>query len=134
MWFVRVQLIKLSCVAIFLINTVNSSSADVLMRCDNTLYKYESNFFGTDEIKVRIRGIWKPWCSDGRLEKNDYSANCWLKKVDEQDFPTISAVDYAYAFCKCGEFQHNYDCFSLNGISKYTMVLSSIRLDSENQS
>lgn len=121
----------LSCLAM----SATAANADVLMKCGETLYKYEYSFFGDDQIKVRWDGVWQTWCGDGRLELTDYSATCWplegaIDKVAQSglnsETSTESFLTYAYGYCKCGPDESNYDCFAKHGISKYAVALGNI--------
>jgi hypothetical protein len=122
----------LSCLAM----SATSVNADVVMKCGETLYKYDETFFGDDQIEVRWDGVWQTWCGDGRLELKDYSATCWPldgateKEFKSQsapenptDFDLKSAIDYAYTYCKCGLDGTNRDCFAKNGVQNWMLDL-----------
>lgn len=118
-----------------------AANADVMMKCGTTLYKYVDSFFGDDQIKVRLDGVWQAWCGDGRLELKDYSATCSQLEGDSnkglkspssaeksESFSLKSAIDYAYTYCKCGLEKNNYNCFAEHGISKNTLTLADFEL------
>ena len=122
--------------------SATAANGDVIMKCGETLYKYEESFFGDDQIKVRWDGVWQAWCGDGRLELKDYSATCSQLEGDSnkglksqssaensESFFLTSAIDYAYTYCKCGLEKNNYDCFADHGIPKYTVTIANVELN-----
>ena len=105
-------------------------ASDITMDCAGTLYKYEDNFFQSDDVKVRRDGRWKNWC-DGNIEVIDDSATCISKDTVSKKFktsdqslfelqPDFAIVQgYVAAYCKCGMI----DSSNINDLALSTCLL-----------